>query len=169
MRQNCLVKITGDMLDEYGLFAIEQLTQRLNTQFFVVLCIGGGTQITQELAKAGLDKGTFGPLGREINSFEGRQLARDVLERNQAQLQDHLASEGIHVSVVVPVLDVGTVLCHINGDQFVLAAYHGFDAVYILTKRERMEEKKKFFAPYQKVNVLGYAEDAATAEDMILR
>ena len=134
--------------------------ERLAREYFVVVCVGGGTQINEAFTKAGLPVGMFGPLGRETDSFQERQLARDVLEQNQVGIQDRLAEIGVHVSVVIPVLDIGTVLCHVNGDQFVLTAYHGFDVLYIVTTPDRVEGKSKSFAPYPKIQVVGFPPDS---------
>ena len=151
-RKNCLVKVSGDMFNNDMLQWIKTLSQK----YFVVVCVGGGTQINEAFAKANLPVGNFGPLGREANSFEERQLARDILEKNQAEIQDRLDEIGARVSVVLPVLDIGSVLCHVNGDQFVITAYHGFDVLYVVTTYQRANKKKEFFAPYPKVKVVEF-------------
>jgi len=151
-RKNCFVKISGDMLGDEVLRWIKELSQ----EYFVVVCVGGGTQINKAFTEAGLPVRDFGPLGRETENLEERQLARDVLEENQAQVQDHLAHLGVQASVVIPVIEIGTVLCHVNGDQFVLAVYHGFDVLYLVTTKDRVEKKKAFFAPYEKIKVIGF-------------
>lgn len=152
-RKNCLVKISGDMLS-HG--QARGLIKKLSRKHFVVVCVGGGTQISQAFKKAGLPSGKFGLLGRETETFKERKIARDVLEKNQTEIQDQLALIGIYVNVAIPVLDIGTVLCHINGDQFVLAAYQGFDIIYIITTKKRVAEKKKAFAAYKKIQVVGW-------------
>ena len=151
-RKNCLVKVSGDMFNNDVLQWIKTLSQK----YFVVVCVGGGTQINEAFEKANLPVGNFGPLGREANSFKERQLARDVLEKNQTEVQDRLDEIGARVSVVFPVLDIGSVLCHINGDQFVITAYHGFDILYIVTTCQRANKKKEFFASYPKVEVMEF-------------
>jgi acetylglutamate kinase len=130
--------------------------KELNQEYFIVVCVGGGTQINEAFAAAGLPVREFGPLGRETDNLKEKQLARDILEKNQAEIQDRLADLGIHASVVIPVIEVGTVLCHVNGDQFILAAYHGFDVLYVVTTKDRVEKKKSFFAPYKKIQVIGF-------------
>ncbi|GEM_PF-647833 len=162
-RKNCLVKISGDALGSETLDWIKDLS----SDNFVVVCVGGGTQINEAFIEAGLPVGKFGPLGRETQTFQERQLARDVLEKNQAAVQDELALRGVYASVVIPVLDIGTVLCHINGDQFVLAAYHGFDSIFVVTTIERVEEKAKLFAPYQKIVVVGFPAALVGRREMV--
>ncbi len=130
--------------------------KKISQEYFVVVCVGGGTQINKAFASAGLPVGKFGPLGRETASFQEKQLARDTLEKNQLEIQDRLTDMGAHVSVVIPVIEIGTVLCHVNGDQFIFAAYHGFDILYAVTTSERLKEKKEFFAPYKKIEVIGF-------------
>ena len=147
---NCLVKLSGDVLTDEVFQWIKDLSQR----YFVVICVGGGTQINKAFKEAGLPN-NFGPLGRETYSLEEKQIARNRLEENQAKLQDHLAKIGCQASVVIPVLDIASVLCHVNGDQFVLTVYHGFDVLYVVTKNDRVEKKKDFFSPYPKVQVRG--------------
>ncbi len=151
-RKNCFVKISGDMLSDDVLSWIKKLSQ----EYFVVVCVGGGTQINKAFAGANLPVGMFGPLGRETVSLKEKQLARDTLEKNQAKIQDCLADMGVHASVVIPVIEIGTVLCHVNGDQFILSAYHGFDILYVVTTNDRLEKKKEFFAPYKKIRVMGF-------------
>jgi len=151
-RKNCLVKISGDILQG----AILEWVKELSREHFVVVCVGGGTQINEAFREAGLPVGEFGPLGRETKTFQERQLARDVLEQNQVEIQDKLALLGVYVNVIIPVLDIGTVLCHVNGDQFVLTAYHGFDVLYVVTTADRVEGKRESFAPYEKIQVVGF-------------
>lgn len=152
-RKSAFVKISGDLHDSPE---VMEWIRGLTEEYFVVICVGGGTQITQALAERGLGNGTFGPLGRELESFAQRQLARDVLENNQAEVQNALAEQGIHATVVIPVLDCGSVLCHVNGDMYVRAAYLGFDALYVITAPERAEAKQKDFADLPKVQVVAF-------------
>lgn len=133
-----------------------QWIKKLSKKYYVVVCVGGGTQITEGFARANLPGGTFGPLGRELQTFEERQLARDILEKNQLGLQDRLAGIGANVDVVIPVLDIGDVLCHVNGDQFIITAYFGFDILYVVTTHERANKKKEFFALYPKIKIKGF-------------
>ena len=151
-RKNCFIKISGDMFSDDVLNWIKELSQ----EYFVVVCVGGGTQINEAFIKAGLSVGKFGPLGRETASLKEKQLARDTLEKNQAEIQDRLADLGAHASVVIPMIEIGTVLCHVNGDQFILAVYHGFDILYVVTTNDRLEKKKAFFASYKKIQVIGF-------------
>ena len=151
-RKNCLIKLSGDAIQDNVLAWIGKLAR----DRFVVVCAGGGTQINQAFAAAGFPTGAFGPLGRETKSFPERQLARDVLEKNQAEIQDRLATAKIHAVVVIPVLEIGTVLCHVNGDQFALSAYLGFGEVFVVTTPERAEAKRKLFAPYEKITVVSF-------------
>jgi len=152
MRKNCLVKLSGDAIQEKTIAWISQLAK----SSYVVICVGGGTQINEAFTKAGFVVGIHGPLGRETKTLAERQLARDVLERNQAELQDRLADIGVQAAVVVPVIEVGTVLCHVNGDQFLLSAYHGFDELYVVTTPERDMKKKELFSSYPKIKVVSF-------------
>ena len=122
-RQTALIKISGDLINSQEVI---QWIKEISQEYFTVICVGGGTQINEGFINSGIALGTHGPLGRETNTFFERQLARDILESNQSDLQDTLAQQNISASVVIPTLDIGTVLCHVNGDIFVLAAYHGY-------------------------------------------
>ena len=152
MNKTAFVKISGDLISrEDVLDWIRVLTQ----DYFVVVCSGGGTQINKAFEERGIPV-VFGPLGREIERFEDRQFAREILEKNQAEIQDLLQAKQIQATVVIPVLDIGSVLCHINGDVYVLAAYLGFDALYVLTLEDRVVKKTEEFKMYPKVTVVGF-------------
>lgn len=157
MRKNIFVKVSGDVVTNAQFRA--WVTQ-LATTAHVVVCVGGGTAITKALTNAGYvsqDKPpVFGPLGRELATFAERKLARDVLEDQQQELQDALAAEGTHVLVEMPVLSIGTVLCHINGDTMVETVYLGFDELYVVTTPERQENKQAQFAHLPKVSVVSF-------------
>ncbi len=153
-RQNVFVKISGD---EYLNPGFRDWVRELSQTSSVVVCVGGGTQINEEFERRGWELKPHGPMGRESENFEQRQVARDVLEMNQCRLQDYLAEEGIHVAVVIPVLDIGTVLCPVNGDLMVRNAYLGYDRLYVVTTPDRLKKKRPEFAELSpKVEVLAF-------------
>lgn len=141
MKQSLFIKVSGDCLSKKFLSLVKELSQK----FFIVICVGGGTQINEEFKKRG-KKIEFGPSGREIEIFEDRQLARDILEKNQAHLQDALLKAKIHATVIIPVLDMGSVLCHVNGDNLIRDLQHNFNKSIVITTKDRLTEKKKQFA-----------------------
>ncbi|MDI6778495.1 MAG: hypothetical protein QMD77_04920 [Patescibacteria group bacterium] len=152
MRKTVFVKISGDMISHTSvIYWLKKLTK----DYFVVICAGGGSQISQEFEKRGWTI-KFGPLGREIKTFKQKQVARDILERNQALVQDRLAKEGISANIIIPVLDIGTVLCHVNGDIFTKAAYLGFDKLFIVTLEKRKKVKADSFRDFPKIKVVGF-------------
>ena len=151
-RKNCFVKVSGDMFDNRVLNWIKELGE----EYFVVVCVGGGTQINEAFRQAGFPIRKFGPLGRPTDSLEEKQLARSVLEKNQLEVQERLAGLKAFVSVVIPVVEIGTVICHVNGDQYLLTAYNGFDILYVVTTLDRLEKKKEQFAPYPKIQAIGF-------------
>lgn len=119
-RTTCFVKVSGDAFRNLAFLAwVADLSQGR----YVVVCVGGGTQINEELERQGMPFKPHGPLGRELETFAHRQLARNILELNAVECEDVLAAEGIHVHVTIPVLEVGGVLCHVNGDQMVRTVY----------------------------------------------
>lgn len=152
-RKTAFVKVSGDLCGAPRFIAA---LHKLTRNCFVVICVGGGTQINKAFERAGIKAGKHGPLGRQAKNFKERQIARDVLEKNQAQLQDALADQGVIATVVIPVLDVGSVLCHVNGDQMVRTVYLGFDNLFIITTPERHVQKAKEFEDLPKVKVLSF-------------
>ena len=140
-RKTALVKLSGDLISRPDVLA---WLRELAKDHFVVVISGGGAQINAEFEARGFGR-NYGPLGRETRSFEERQLARDILEMNQRDMQDLLAREKIPAIVLIPVLDLGSVLCHVNGDVFVLTAYLGFSRLFILTFNDRVEQKSVQF------------------------
>ncbi len=151
-RKTAFVKISGDLHDKESVL---HWLKSIAKTFFTVICVGGGTQINRAFEEKGFPI-NFGPQGRITETFEERQLARDVLEKNQMYVQDLLAENGIIATVIIPVLDIASVLNHINGDDFVLLAT-GFDEVYILTLENRVEAKKEQFKDYPKIKVVGFS------------
>lgn len=155
-RQTALVKISGDLCQREDVI---EWIRKLSVEYFTVILVGGGTQINEAFEKAGFKIAEHGPLGRETESFKESQLARDILEENQERVQDLLASRGVMATVVIPVLDIGSVLCHINGDIFILTAYLGFDKIFVLTYESRVKEKKRAFKEYPKIEVIGFPDN----------
>ena len=141
IRKNCFVKISGGMLDNKEVL---NLIKELRQEYFVVICVGGGEQINEAFNKANIPI-EFGPLGRILDTLEKKQLARNILEKNQAKIQDGLSSLGINISVEIPVIYFGTVLCHVNGDMSVLAAYNGFDQLYCYYDQRASSGEEIFF------------------------
>jgi uridylate kinase len=139
-KQNALIKISGSLLKDKK--AIEQI-KKISKKYFTVILIGGGEQINKAFKKKGW-KIKFGPLGRITKTFEQKQLARDVLEKNQEIVQDMLDELGIGARVIIPVDEVASVICHVNGDIMVLSAYNGFDRIFMFTPKNNVEKKKKW-------------------------
>lgn len=152
MQKAAFVKVSGDLVSRKDII---EWIKKISKDYFTVICIGGGTHISEEFEKRG-HKIKFGPLGRETDTFDERQLARDVLEKNQTRIQGLLAKNKISATVIVPVLDIGSVLCHINGDVFVRAAYLGFDKLFVFTFSDRADAKKKDFKNLPKIEVIGF-------------
>jgi len=159
VKKNCLVRVSGDLVDVQDmdtslLSHLYELTHK--KKYHMVVSVGGGTQINKAFKKAGLEVGFFGPFGRETGSLKERQLARDILEVNQAKMQDLLQNDNIPAEVVIPVIMCGSVLCHVNGDQYVYSVYNGFDVIYVATKASRVAKKKEQFKDYPKIKVIGF-------------
>jgi len=151
-RKKALIKISGDLLAKKDVIA---KIREISREYFTVITVGGGTQINEAFEQRGFPI-KFGPLGRETNSLEEKQLARDILEKNQIETQDFLTKENISATVVIPFVDIASIACPINGDTFALTAYLGFDNLYIFTLKERVDEKRKEFEKYPKIEVIGF-------------
>ncbi|NTV22564.1 MAG: hypothetical protein HGB03_03325 [Candidatus Yonathbacteria bacterium] len=152
-KKNAFVKVSGDV---FILPAFLRWMKKLTHKYSVVVCIGGGTQINTALKEAGFTLTEHGPLGRELETFKERQIARDELERNQALFQDLLDTHRISARVIIPVLDIGGVLCHVNGDTMIQTAYLGYDILYVTTTMRRLIKKIVQFAHLRKVHTKGF-------------
>lgn len=153
-RENILVKVSGDvfLLPEF----IDWIA-RLAYESHVVICIGGGTQIKEEFKRRGWKDDNYGPLGRETKTAEEHLIAREILESNKAKLKELFAKARVSdVVVVIPMLNIGGVSCHVNGDQYLLAAYLGFDRLYAVTLAQRAEAKQQQFAFLPKIQVKAF-------------
>jgi len=151
-RKMVFVKVSGDLCRRDDVLEwIKELSQNQ----FLVVCVGGGTQINTAFAANGLPV-EFGPLGRETEDFHQRQLARDILEENQRDVQDLLAAKGVFADVIIPFLDIATVLCPVNGDVMITTAYLGFHVLHVVTTKDREGEKQQQFAHLPKVQVKAF-------------
>ena len=153
-RKKTFIKVSGD---EYLNPAFRTWIKQLSKESWVVICVGGGTQINEEFARRGFPVKPHGPLGRETDTFEERQVQRDVLEMNQTALQDWLAKEGVFAAVEIPFVMSGTVHCPVNGDQMLRTVYLGFDELFVVTTPERVESKQDMFAELPKIKIKAFA------------
>jgi len=147
--KNILIKVSGDLLDsdEFFDFACE----KARNNYVVVIC-GGGTQVNRELEKHGIVP--YFENGRRITrTLKERKIAREVLWKLRDDLQDKFVGKGVWV--VSPYIQIASVECPINGDDMVKACYLGFDEIYVFTKKERIEKKKKVFENFKKVKIVG--------------
>ena len=83
--------LVSDKLAEEGLKILKkekafEFIKGLSKKHYVVVLCGGGEQINKAFKEKGLEI-EFGPAGRKT-TFKGRQISRDVLEKNQKEIQD---------------------------------------------------------------------------------
>jgi hypothetical protein len=117
----------------------------------VVIC-GGGTKISRELESAGYII-QYDEKGRRITKTdEEKRIMHTVLKAEAVKLRKKIKNK--KVVVVIPVLFAETILCPINGDDLVKAYELGFDEIFVCTKKERTDKKKKYFASWPKVRVI---------------
>lgn len=148
--KNILVKGSGDITNSLQFFNF--VVEKAQDNYVVVIC-GGGTKISAALEKAGYVV-EYDMLGRRVTkTWEERMIMRDVLEHEEKKLQDKFVGKG--VIVVPPILYAGSALCPINGDDLVKAYDLGFDAIYVCTKEERIEQKQSIFQGWPKVEIVG--------------
>lgn len=151
-KKTALIKISGDLISKKKVL---DKIREISKKYFTVVTVGGGTQINEAFEQKGFPI-KFGPLGRETNSLKEKQLALKILKKNQIKIQELFAKENIAATVIIPSMDVVSVSCPINGDIFMLAAYLGFDKLYIFTLQEREKKKIKEFEKYPKIKVVGF-------------
>ncbi len=162
--KNTFVKIPCDLLGMEEVFAFLATVEKLCHH--LVVCVGGGSQISQALREEGIES-AFGSLGREITDDRGRAIALKILNGNVGRFNAGLAEREIRATVLTPVLEIGGVLCGVlclvNGDIYTLSAYHGFSQLFVLTTADRLEEKKQQFArfgaclvPQGKIEIVGF-------------
>lgn len=152
--KHVLIKISGDCIRQ----DVFEWIKKIAKTSYVVICVGGGAQINEAFKKHGFAIGKYGPLGRETTCPEEAQLAREVLMANKLHVQNILAEEGISAVVEIPVLDIGGVICHLNGDTYVLASYIGFDQIYVVTLASRLKKKTEEFIKYPKIKVVPFPD-----------
>ena len=147
--KNILVKASGDAIEnDY----FKKFVTNLAKKSFVIVVVGGGTEISEKLSKAGYEIIFDDTHGRITESWEERKIAREVLEKNAKILQDFFVGKGIFV--VPSVIDIAGVTCHINGDNYIKSAYLGFDKLYIFTLKDRVKKKEQIFKDYPKVEII---------------
>lgn len=151
--KNTLIKPSGDLIKNKRFF---DFVKKRSRKSYVVVVTGGGKQINEVFKKAEYEI-KFGPAGRETD-FQGRQLSRNILEKNQRLLQNEFVKEEINATIEIPIINIGGVLCPVNGDYYVIAVYNGFDEIYILTTPERVKEKEEKFVGYPKIKIIEIKE-----------
>jgi len=133
-----LIKVSGSLIKDERFYDWLSIFSPFTSLF--ILC-GGGDSITEILKREGIPY-EFGPLGREIESVKGRDLAKQVLEEEKTFVEKKLQQRGIDAVVFVPVIKIGDRSCHINGDNYAISLYPNFDKIYIVTLKGR----KKYFS-----------------------
>jgi hypothetical protein len=136
-KKNLGVKVSGNGLRSRK---VQDYLRENQQKYSITVVIGGGSDINKEFEERGWEK-DFCLLGRNTDSLKKRQVARDRLEVNQAELQDILDENGINARVVIPFIDVATVLCPENGDMMILSMYLGYDKLVIFTEEKNVVTK----------------------------
>jgi len=149
------IKVSGDEFRNPKFH--EWVSRDLYGKTRVVICVGGRTDINEEFSRRGFPVEKRGPTGREPETFEQKQVQRDILERNANELTNIFVEQGMYVSVIIPFLDIGGELCPVDGDDMVRNAYIEYDHLYVITSTERRKEKEDKFAYLMpKVKVIAF-------------
>ena len=149
---HAFVKVSGDeFLNPHFHEWVRDVCQRAHT----VICVGGGTQINDAFAQNWLTIQKHPIRGRETDE-RGYRLAQSVLEKNKALLRDALHAVGVRANIVLPIIYIGSRRSHVDADQMVINAYNGFDALYVITSRDRLVKKIAQFSDWPKVQVVGF-------------
>jgi len=151
MLKNILIKASGDVTEKEDFFSY---VNHKSQEGHVVVISGGGTKISAALKTAGF-KIIFDDKNRRVTkTLREKQIARDVLELEQARLQDEFQKRRVSVEVIIPMHEYGSVLVPINGDDMLKDGELGFDKMYVLTTSDRVEGKIVEFADYS-IEVIG--------------
>jgi acetylglutamate kinase len=148
--KNILVKASGDVINSRQVhnFIIKKAKNN-----YLVIIPGAGTKISRAFEKAGY-KIKFDSCGRRLtHTLKERDIMRDILEHEEKTLQDKFAGTGVIIHA--PILYAGSVLCPINGDDLAKAWHLGFDEIYVFTTKKRTIAKKKIFADFPQVKIIG--------------
>jgi len=130
--KNIVIKLSGDLKDNDG--ALQFIKEKAKTNYVVVI-VGGGTYISQELESLGY-KTEFKNGIRIHPDINSRKIARNILEDIETDLQNKL----LNTHVVTPYLYIGRMLCHINADHFFELLAPSFDECYCLTLKGRSKK-----------------------------
>lgn len=132
-RKRKLVKISGTVLgDPTKEEALsEQLRSSKKGHNLWVLC-GGGKAITAALRKARV-RFKFIDGQRVIRGERGKRIAAQILNDNVKALAGLLREQRIEAVVFPPIIQIGDVYCHLNGDTFVEIIRREFKKVVIIT------------------------------------
>lgn len=146
--KNILIKVSGDLC--YSKKFINFVKEIFKNNHISIL-VGGGKQINETLKKASYKLSKHPTkLGRELKSFKEKIIATECLYNNCHKLRKKL---NLPINIKPSILNWHKQI-HVNGDIFVLTLYHGFDKIYIVTTKNRIEIKQKEFKEYKKIKVI---------------
>ena len=140
-KSSAYVIISGNLIEKESVLA---WLKELTANCYTVVCIGGGEQINRAFKEKGWEN-NFGPMGRICETLEQRQVCETVLRETRDIVQDLFADRLIVAQVVIPLGYDGDVLSPINNDHMVSRVYNGYDRIYRLTTKEKVETKLVFF------------------------
>jgi len=147
---DALIKVSGDLIKEERFYKwLSSISSSFNRLF--ILC-GGGSSITKALKEKDIPY-RFGPQGREIQSLEGKLLAKQVLEEEKVFVERKLEEMGINATVFIPAIEIKEEIFHMNGDNYALALYPNpnLKKIYIVTLEGRA---KSFPGDLSKIEVV---------------
>jgi len=135
-------------------------------------CVGSGTRITNALTAAGLARGYFGPLGRELKTPEQCQIAIAAAQEDRKLCRKLYKNWEIKaiiectVDYLIDYRNIRTIPNRYNGDLRPLDVYHSHDILYVVTSDENKGKKAKLYQdlgqafgkPLKKIHVLAVSD-----------
>lgn len=141
MAYKCLVKVSGDLIDNREAILFVESLSEVN-DFDIVVIVGGSTQISAALKDAGFDV-AFQDGHREHESPESKDLATLVLQKTLNDFRDNLSENflGVLTSPIINIETPRSGINHVNADEYLRILAPNYESVYCLTKKGR----KKYF------------------------
>lgn len=132
------VVISGSMIN--NLDALDWIAL-LAEDFKVTVCVGGGQQINDYFKKNNLPV-EFCPVGRICRTTEQKKIATKILRQNRKAVKRQLKTRKAKVKLILPLMKIGKKICHVNTDIMALNAYVEYDEIFIITIRQKVQQKK---------------------------
>lgn len=141
MAYKCLVKVSGDLVDNKEAILFVESLSEVN-DYDIVVIVGGSTQVSKALKDADFDV-AFEDGRRVHENAESKKLATKVLKGTLDKFRDNLNEHflGALTSPIVNIEEARSGSNHVNADEYLRILAPNYEHVYCLTKKGR----KKYF------------------------